>query len=117
MCLKKRGIKFKFFHKVTALHKSGTEISSIEMEVQAHPTKGEYEPLRKLYTSKYQDPFYVWGSAPDLSQLKEKDKVSSSCKWHFFLKKNHSFFVVERSEFGILLFQLDWKKNHSEEVR
>lgn len=76
MALKKRGVKFRFFHKVTALHKKGDEIVSIDMEVQATPINGEYDPLRKLFTSKYpNDPFYVWGSKPDLNQLKEKDKV------------------------------------------
>lgn len=91
MCLKKRGVKFKFFHKVTALHKSGNEISAIDIDVQAHPIKGEYEPLRKLQTPKYKDPFYVWGSAPDLSQLKEKDKV---IQLGFFFLKSKLFFLI-----------------------
>lgn len=77
MALKKRGVKFKFFHKVTALHKTGDDITSIDIEVQANP-KGEYDPLRKLFTSKYKDPFYVWGSQPDLNQLKEGSEVKTN---------------------------------------
>jgi uncharacterized protein with NAD-binding domain and iron-sulfur cluster len=49
LALKKRGVKFKFFHRVSALHLGGLDkrtVTSIDVDVQARTKDGlEYDPL------------------------------------------------------------------------
>jgi uncharacterized protein with NAD-binding domain and iron-sulfur cluster len=45
LLLKERGVKFEFFHKITALHVEGGTVDSINIDVQATPKSGEYDPV------------------------------------------------------------------------
>jgi uncharacterized protein with NAD-binding domain and iron-sulfur cluster len=71
LVLKSRGVKFKFFHKVTALHLSAdkTKIDSVDLEVQA-TTKGEYDPLFLGV-----DGIPVWPTEPLWEQVVEAEKI------------------------------------------
>ncbi len=71
LVLKNRGVKFKFFHKVTALHLSADkkEIDSVDLEIQA-TTKGEYDPLFLGV-----DGLPVWPTEPLWEQVVEAEKI------------------------------------------
>jgi uncharacterized protein with NAD-binding domain and iron-sulfur cluster len=75
LVLKNRGVKFKFFHKVKALHVSadGREIDSVELEIQA-TTRDEYNPL---YLGV--DGIPVWPTEPIWEQVMEADRIRE-CK-------------------------------------
>lgn len=47
LVLKNRGVRFKFFHRVTrlGLAENGRDIGSIHIDVQAEPNQAEYDPL------------------------------------------------------------------------
>jgi uncharacterized protein with NAD-binding domain and iron-sulfur cluster len=76
LVLRSRGVKFRFFHKVTKLHVTGTRIGSIDLEVQATPKSGEYEPL---FTAT--DGIPCWPSEPFWKQLAEAEQIQK-CKNH-----------------------------------
>jgi uncharacterized protein with NAD-binding domain and iron-sulfur cluster len=67
LVLKNRGVKFKFFHKVTALHLSSDKkaIDSVDLEIQA-TTDDEYSPLFQGI-----DGIPVWPTEPLWDQIKE----------------------------------------------
>ena len=69
--LKKRGVQFRFFHKVTALHVSddGQSIASIDMARQATLKTGEYEPLVQVRR------LPCWPSEPLYEQLVEGEEL------------------------------------------
>jgi uncharacterized protein with NAD-binding domain and iron-sulfur cluster len=71
LVLKNRGVKFKFFHKVTNLHLSADkkEIDSVDIEIQA-TTKGEYDPLFLGV-----DGIPVWPTEPLWEQVVEGEKI------------------------------------------
>ena len=71
LVLKSRGVKFKFFHKVSALHLSADkkEIDSVDLEIQA-TTKGEYDPLFLGV-----DGVPVWPTEPLWEQVVEAEKI------------------------------------------
>ena len=76
LVLKSRGVKFKFFHKVTALHLSADkkEIDSVDLEVQAtiknDKTDNEYDPLFLGV-----DGVPVWPTEPLWEQVVEGEKI------------------------------------------
>ena len=65
--LKRRGVQFKFFHRVENLRLSenGKYIDAIDMTVQATVTRGEYQPLCLVKG------LWCWPSNPQYDQLKE----------------------------------------------
>jgi uncharacterized protein with NAD-binding domain and iron-sulfur cluster len=73
LVLKNRGVKFKFFHKVTALHLSPDKnsIESVDLEIQA-TTKGEYGPLFLGV-----DGIPVWPTEPLWEQVVEAEKIQA----------------------------------------
>jgi uncharacterized protein with NAD-binding domain and iron-sulfur cluster len=75
LVLKDRGVKFKFFHKVKALHVSADkkEIDSVDLEIQA-TTKGEYDPLFEGV-----DGIPVWPTEPLWDQVVEAEAIQK-CK-------------------------------------
>lgn len=81
--LKKRGVNFKFFHKVEQLHFTGDEITSIDINKQAR-VKGhkEYDPIKPFWVDKYSKPFWIWGTEPDYEQLENAEEV---CYQIFFI--------------------------------
>jgi uncharacterized protein with NAD-binding domain and iron-sulfur cluster len=76
LVLKSRGVKFKFFHKVTDIHISPDHraIQSIDLEVQATTiNNAEYDPLFLGV-----DGIPVWPTEPLWEQLTEDDQIRSS---------------------------------------
>jgi uncharacterized protein with NAD-binding domain and iron-sulfur cluster len=69
--LKRRGVKFKFFHRVENLRLSedGQYIDAIDMTLQATVAKGEYRPLIK--------DLRCWPSKPDYAQLEEGEQLKA----------------------------------------
>lgn len=69
--LKKRGVQFRFFHKVQALHLSqdGKSVASIDMARQATVKAGEYEPLVKVRR------LPCWPSEPLYEQLVQGEEL------------------------------------------
>jgi uncharacterized protein with NAD-binding domain and iron-sulfur cluster len=69
--LRRRGVKFKFFHRADALHLSADQrfISSISMGLQATLNCPEYDPLVKVKR------LPCWPSEPKYSQLVEGDEL------------------------------------------
>ena len=65
--LRKRGVKFRFFHKVTNIGLSADKkrAESISIDIQAHTKSGEYEPLYPVKD------LPCWPNAPFFEQLKE----------------------------------------------
>ena len=76
LVLENRGVKFRFFHKVTALHLSADkkEIDSIDLEVQAsirnETTNNEYDPLFLGI-----DGIPVWPTEPLWDQVNEAAEI------------------------------------------
>jgi uncharacterized protein with NAD-binding domain and iron-sulfur cluster len=76
LVLKSRGVKFKFFHKVTALHLSADKkaIDSVDLEIQAtvksEAADGEYSPLFQGI-----DGIPVWPTEPLWDQVVEAEKI------------------------------------------
>jgi uncharacterized protein with NAD-binding domain and iron-sulfur cluster len=72
--LRARGVRFAFFHRVTALEPAanGVSVGAIQVVPQATVTAGEfaYEPLVDVHG------LPCWPSAPDLSQLEEGDLLA-----------------------------------------
>jgi len=58
-----RGVRFRFFHKVTSLHVDGGFISSIDLVEQAQMKSGEYQPLLRV------NGVSAWPSLPLYDQL------------------------------------------------
>lgn len=69
--LKKRGVQFRFFHKVEALHPSedGKAVGSIDMARQATVKAGDYEPLVRVRR------LPCWPSEPLYDQLVEGEEL------------------------------------------
>ena len=69
--LEARGVQFKFFHAVTALHLTpdDTAIGSIDLVVQAEPTSGLYEPLVPVQN------LPCWPSEPLWQQLTDGETL------------------------------------------
>jgi uncharacterized protein with NAD-binding domain and iron-sulfur cluster len=69
--LRKRGVKIKFFHKVTALHLSDDRrsVGKIDVARQAAVKSGEYEPLVDVKL------LPCWPSEPLYDQLLEGDEI------------------------------------------
>ena len=69
--LRQRGVKFRFFHKVTALEADadGTGIKRIRMQRQADTLKKEYQPLVRVMG------LDCWPTEPDFAQLKQGRKL------------------------------------------
>jgi uncharacterized protein with NAD-binding domain and iron-sulfur cluster len=63
--LQKIGVKFRFFHAVTALRisQTGTDIGAVELVRQAEVITGDYQPLREVKG------LPCWPSEPDWDQL------------------------------------------------
>lgn len=69
--LKNRGVRFRFFHRVTrlALTDDGKDIGEIQMAVQAQPKQGEYQPLIVVKGVP------SWPNKPLYGQLKNGDAL------------------------------------------
>ncbi|MGD0435230.1 MAG: NAD(P)-binding protein [Bryobacteraceae bacterium] len=69
--LKNRGVRFRFFHRVTrlALSEDRKDIGSIDIAVQAAPLQGDYDPLDVV------NGVPSWPSAPFYSQLKDGEAL------------------------------------------
>ena len=67
--LRERKVKFRFFHRLDALHLSGSEIEEIVVgrQVKLEDPNGEYEPLIDVPGK----PFGSWPPHPDYCQIKE----------------------------------------------
>jgi uncharacterized protein with NAD-binding domain and iron-sulfur cluster len=76
LVLKNRGVKFKFFHKVTQLHLTAgqSKIESIDLDVQATVKKGEYDPLVWV------NGLPCWPSIPNLDQLVDGDRLKGTAE-------------------------------------
>jgi len=74
LVLKSRGVKFRFFHKVKALHLSADahRIDSVDLEIQA-TMKNEYNPLFRGV-----DGIPVWPTEPLWDQVVEADEIRKS---------------------------------------
>lgn len=71
--LKKRGVKFKFFHRVTKLEVDGNQISKIHLSRQVDVKDDkEYEPLVDL------DGLPTWTLEPDYNQLVQGEALKAS---------------------------------------
>ncbi len=72
--LEKIGVKFRFFHAVSALRltEAGTDIGAVEMTRQAEVIKGDYHPLREVKG------LPCWPSEPDWDQLVDGEKLRAS---------------------------------------
>lgn len=64
-----RGVKFEFFHKVTALHVSDGAVDSIDLRRQAVPKDGTYDPLVRV------NGVSSWPSEPLYDQLVDGDAL------------------------------------------
>lgn len=69
--LKRRGVTFKFFHRLAAVRVGDAaaqgdppHVAALELDVQAETLRGEYAPLRDV------DGLPCWPSEPDYTQLK-----------------------------------------------
>ncbi len=71
LVLKNRGVRFKFFHRVTrlALTEDRRDIGSIDIDVQAEPNQGEYDPLIVV------NGVPSWPSEPLYDRLKNGDAL------------------------------------------
>lgn len=74
--LRRRGVKFQFFHRVTGLrlNADGTRVQQVLINRQVRMVKGsynDYEPLQHL------PPFFCWPSCPDYRQIVEGDELST----------------------------------------
>lgn len=69
--LKKRGVKFEFFHCVDQLRLSeyGSQIETIDMDVQANLKSGTYDPLVEI------NELPCWPSEPNYDQLVEGEEL------------------------------------------
>ncbi|MFZ1687701.1 MAG: NAD(P)-binding protein [Flavobacteriales bacterium] len=69
--LKKRGVEFKFFHCVDQLHLSedAVNIESIDLNIQATPKSGDYDPLVDI------NGLPCWPAKPVYDQLVEGDEL------------------------------------------
>jgi uncharacterized protein with NAD-binding domain and iron-sulfur cluster len=68
LLLKERGVKFRFFHRVSnlALSNDGAQISAIDLDVQATTLHGDYNPLFRT-----PDGLYCWPAEPFYDQLND----------------------------------------------
>jgi uncharacterized protein with NAD-binding domain and iron-sulfur cluster len=73
--LKKRGVTFKFFHKVLKLHVQADELVSIDISPQVNLNVAEYEPLCPVTVSGYEHPLPAWPSEPLYEQIKEGKRL------------------------------------------
>ena len=64
-----RGVKFRFFHKVTSLHVKGGFIDSIDMLEQARVKDGDYHPLIRV------NAVSAWPALPLYDQLVDGEKL------------------------------------------
>ncbi len=97
-----RGVRFEFFHRVTALHLRGDEIASIDLDRQARLAGGRafYDPLVrvKFASGKSWD---CWPSQPRWEQIEKPDEtVDFEDPWTAVkvesrtLKRGHEFHLV-----------------------
>ncbi|MGB0562670.1 MAG: NAD(P)-binding protein [Spirulinaceae cyanobacterium] len=80
--LKQRGVKFKFFHRVThlGLDPSRTEITSIQLKQQVNLKSGQYEPLISVKD------LWCWPAEPLYDQIVEGEQLQAEqidleCFW------------------------------------
>jgi len=74
LALKKRGVKFKFFHEVTGIVTPSTgplEVTEIQINEQAHLSVPEYDPLVDV------NGLPCWPSEPRYEQLVERDELKT----------------------------------------
>lgn len=77
--LKDRGVQFHFFHRVEnlGLAKNRRRIKTIDIDIQAIPTNGHYEPL----VINPRDDLPCWPSRPDVSQLENPPEDVNFENW------------------------------------
>jgi uncharacterized protein with NAD-binding domain and iron-sulfur cluster len=75
LVLKKRGVTFKFFHKVLKLHVQADEVVSIDISPQVNLNVAEYDPFRWVKVEGYEHPLPAWPSEPRYEQIVEGDKL------------------------------------------
>lgn len=73
--LKKRGVTFKFFHKVEDLHVKDGELNSIDISTQVELNGHEYDPLIDVKVDGFKHPQPAWPAEPIYSQIKEGDRL------------------------------------------
>ena len=68
LTLKQRGVKFRFFHRVTGLRTNGTEVTTVDIEEQLglDPNVPEYDPLVTVHNHP------CWPNRPNEAQLAVK---------------------------------------------
>jgi uncharacterized protein with NAD-binding domain and iron-sulfur cluster len=99
--LKKRGVKFNFFHKVTNLETDGEQLTKVEISRQVNLKSGDYDPLLDIKG------LPSWPSSPDFEQIVEgeqlrKEKINIESFWSpwkdtggkIILEKNRDFDYV-----------------------
>jgi len=71
--LRRRGVRFAFFHQVTALRlaEGSSELAAVELVRQAAPKSGRYQPLVRV------GGLPCWPDRPDLSQLADGDELAT----------------------------------------
>ncbi len=76
--LKKHGVRFEFFRRVTRLNRSKycRKIKSIEMQRQAGLKKADYEPLKRLTFDSGKN-WDCWPAEPDWTQLADGEKLKA----------------------------------------
>jgi uncharacterized protein with NAD-binding domain and iron-sulfur cluster len=72
LALRHKGVKFQFFHRVTAIHVAGTEVTSVDINVQAalSPAVSSYQPLLPPFRG-----LLCWPPAPLWDQLEHGDRL------------------------------------------
>jgi uncharacterized protein with NAD-binding domain and iron-sulfur cluster len=80
LALKKRGVKFKFFHRVTALRPTADRrmIDRIEILEQAKVTSGDYAPLIDTPVDGWDKPLEAWPNEPLWDQLVDGDALKGT---------------------------------------
>lgn len=79
LALRKRGVKFAFFHRVMSVRPNadGTQIDSIEVLRQAEMKDGEYQPLIEVEAKGWDVPLECWPEEPLWHQLKDGERLKA----------------------------------------
>ncbi|MFT7652082.1 MAG: hypothetical protein ACI9UU_001189 [Candidatus Azotimanducaceae bacterium] len=80
--LKKRGVKFEFFHRLYKVDTNGDkdQITKLHFERQARIMNGEeYDPLCDFHTPRADKNYHVWPNTPNWEQLENGEELKKCC--------------------------------------
>ena len=82
--LRRRGVRFEFFHRVDALHPSadGTHIESIDVRRQARVDGGTYQPLFDVHHLPCWPSEPLWDQLPDWRDVDPADRPDFESPWN-----------------------------------